>query len=258
MPILGLGTWQLTGETGVEAVRTALGLGFTLIDTAEMYGNQKEIGKAIADTDRNSLFITSKVWHSHLHHDDVLSACDRTLKELGTDHLDLYLVHWPNAAVPMEETFQALKELVDAGKVKNVGVANFTVERLKKARDIAKIPITVNQVEYHPFLQQRKLLAYCEEHDIALTAYSPLARGKVLHDGTLLRIGKKHGVDAAQVTLAWLRQRGIIAIPKASSEAHLQDNLASLSVELDDADMEAIAVLDAHDRLVRPGFAEFD
>ncbi len=257
IPGLGLGTWQLTGQTCVAAVQRALALGYTQIDTAIFYGNHAEIAEAIRDVDRAKLFLTSKVPPGRLRHDDVIAACEETLRELGTNYLDLWLIHWPNKGIPMEETFRALKELKDAGKVKAVGVSNFTVRHLKEALQVSKVPIAVNQVEFHPGLYQKKLLEFCEEHGIIVTAYSPLGRGGLVGDETLAAIGKAHGKTAGQVALRWLHQHGIVVIPKASSEAHLRENRGIFDFSLTDEEMARIDALDGG-RIVRPPFAEFD
>jgi len=257
MPSLGLGTWQLTGQDCSRAVRTALALGYTHIDTADFYGNHAEIAEAIAGVPRERLFITSKVKPSDLQHDDLKASAARLLRELKLDYLDLLLIHWPNKEIPMAETFTALAEIVAEGKVRHIGVSNFTVRHLKEALSVSKVPIVVNQVEFHPFLYQKELLAFCKENKIRLTAYSPLARGKVFKDETLKAIGKKHGKTPGQVALRWLHERGIVVIPKASSETHLKENLDLFGFALDDEDTTAIGRL-PQERLVNPPFAEFD
>ena len=151
IPVLGLGTWNLTGQRCVSSVRMALELGYRHIDTAEMYRNQAEIGEATKAFPRSALFLTSKVWSNHLRHDDIHKACDSTLRQLGTSYLDLYLIHWPNLSVPLTETFKALRELVDQGKVKSVGVSNFDTDLMKKSLDVSGAPLTVDQVRFHPF-----------------------------------------------------------------------------------------------------------
>jgi diketogulonate reductase-like aldo/keto reductase len=256
MPVLGLGTWQLEGKECVEAVQAALRLGYTHIDTAEMYGNQREIGVAIRGHDRKRLFITSKVWYTHLRKKDVIAACTQTLKELGTPYLDLYLIHWPNSAVPLRETFEALKELYDDGKVRAVGVSNFTVRHVEEALKASKVDICVNQVEFHPLLYQQELLGFCDKHHIRLTAYSPLGRGAVLKDATVAEIAAKHGKTAAQVALRWLYEKGAIVIPKGSSEEHLRENMAIFDFELTKEEAERLDSLSRR-RIIRPPFAEF-
>jgi diketogulonate reductase-like aldo/keto reductase len=257
MPVLGLGTWQLEGKGGVEAVQLALRLGYTHIDTAEIYGNQREIGIAIKGHDRKRLFITSKVWYTHLRKRDVLAACTQTLKELGTTYLDLYLIHWPNSAVPLQETFEALKELHDDGKVRAVGVSNFTVKHLEEAMKASKVDICVNQVEFHPLLYQKELLAFCDKNHVRLTAYSPLGRGAVFKEATIKEIAAKHGKSPSQVALRWLYEKGVIAIPKGSSEQHLKENMAIFDFELTKEETKRLDSLSRR-RIINPPFAEFD
>jgi diketogulonate reductase-like aldo/keto reductase len=257
MPVLGLGTWELTGNTCYNAVKIALKLGYTHIDTAEIYGNQSEIGNAISNFNRNNLFITSKVWYDNLHYNDVLIACEKTLEDLGIDYLDLYLIHWPNRNIPMRETFDALKELYDKGKVKSIGVSNFTIRHLKEALKISNL-ISVNQVEFHPFLYQKELLFFCEKHNIKIIAYSPLARTEVFSDKTIKTIANKYNKTPAQISLRWLLQKGIVVIPKASSKKHLKENLNVFDFEVSNEDMRKIDSIKTQKRLVNPDFTEFD
>lgn len=255
MPMIGLGTWQLTSTKGVHAVREALALGYRHIDTAAIYGNHTDIGLALEGADRRRLFITSKVWYSELHYGDVLASCASALAELRTDYLDLYLIHWPNRSVPMSETFRALEELHDLGKVRAIGVSNFTIEHLKAALQVAKRPIVVNQVEFHPMLYQRELLDFCREHKIQLVAYSPLGHGRLLKDKTVLAIAKRHQRQPSQVILRWILDKGVAVIPKASSREHLAENLdVDFALTQDDT----LALDDMpQERFINPGFAEF-
>ena len=260
IPVLGLGTWKLTGKTCAGAVKTALRLGYSHIDTAWVYGNQNEIGKALQEygADRKKLFITSKVWQEHLHFADALNSIDETLSQLQTDYVDLLLVHWPNRSVPMEETFRAFKKIVDAGKAKSVGVSNFTERHLREAISVSEVPVSVNQVEFHPRLFQESLLGFCNENKIALTAYSPVGRGTLSNEPILKKIGKAHSASVAQVSLAWLMSKGIVVIPKASSETHLKENLEAVSLKLSKQELSGIDSLGSGHRLVNPGFAEFN
>lgn len=257
IPILGLGTWQLTGKTCYDAVKTALSLGYTHIDTAEFYDNHKEIGRAIKEFDRKKLFITSKVWFDNLKYDDVLTACDSTLKDLGTDYLDLYLIHWPNKRIDMKETFDALKKLYDDKKIRSVGVSNFTIAHIEYALKVSKVPIVTNQVEFHPYLYQKELLEYCKTKNIVITAYSPLAHGKILNDKTLIEIGKKYDKTSSQIAIRWLIEKEMIVIPKASSESHLKDNIEVFDFKLNKEDISKIDSLNKNSRMINPGFAEF-
>jgi diketogulonate reductase-like aldo/keto reductase len=244
IPVFGLGTWQLTGENCGAIVKRAIELGYRHIDTAEVYGNQTEIGEAIKNFERSKIFLTSKVWSNHLHYEDVINACNRTLKELNTSHLDLYLIHWPNREVPLDETFEALEELVDDGKTKSVGVSNFSINLLNKALEVAEVPITVNQVEFHPYLYRKDLLEFCNRNRIVLTAYSPLARGILFQNERIREIAEKYGKTPAQVCLRWGLQKGTVVIPKSSSENHLKENLAVFDWEISQGDMKKIDLLD--------------
>ncbi len=259
MPALGLGTWQLTGDVCTAAATKALGLGYTHIDTADFYGNHAEIAQALANASRKrgELFLTSKVKPFDLRHDDLKASAARLLEELKTEYLDLLLIHWPNKEIPMAETFTALAELVAEGKARHIGVSNFTVRHLTEALQVSKVPIAVNQVEFHPGLYQKELLAFCKEHDILVTAYSPLGRGGLTDDAALAAIGEAHGKSAGQVALRWLHQHGIVAIPKASSEAHLKENMDIFDFSLTDEEMARIDALPGK-RLVNPPFAEFE
>jgi len=184
MPMVGFGTFTLTGDVCRESVEKAIELGYTHIDTAEIYENEKEVGQGIktglekTSLTREDLFVTSKVWKDNLHYDEVIEACEGTLDDLGLDYLDLYLIHWPNSDIPMEGTFKALAKLKKDGKIKDIGVSNFTTTHLKKAQKVSSEPISINQVEYHPYLNQNKLLNYCKENGIAVTAFSPLGNAE--------------------------------------------------------------------------------
>jgi len=259
MPLLGLGTWQLTGIKCREAVKQALALGYRHIDTAWVYDNHEEVGKAIKESklSRDKLFITSKVWRDNLHYNDVLVQCTQALKQLKTDYLDLYLIHWPNKNIPMQETFEALHELLQQGKILNIGVSNFTIAHLENALKLSK-KIAVNQVEFHPYLNQEELLNYCTKNKIKLTAYSPLGRGQILSDKTLTALAKAHNKSPAQVCLRWLIQKGLIVIPKASSSHHLKTNMEIFDFKLSAKETKAIDSIGIKRRFVNPGFNEFD
>ncbi|MBI2106529.1 aldo/keto reductase [Candidatus Woesearchaeota archaeon] len=259
MPVLGLGTWQLKGKSCKDAVKTAIKLGYTHIDTADAYDNHVDVGKGIKESkiERSKLFITTKVWTTELYHKDILKNTQRFLEELQIDYIDLLLIHWPNKAIQMEEPFRAFKELIESKKVRSIGISNFTISHIKEAKKISKVPISINQVEYHPYLNQEELLQYCKENNIVITAYSPLARGRILEDSTLKEIAKKYNKTISQVVLRWLIQKGLIVIPKASSESHIKENLEIFDFELKKEDMNKINSLDKNQRFVNPGFAEF-
>ena len=260
MPVLGLGTWQLQGQTCKEAVKKAIKLGYNHIDTAWIYENQREIGTALKEikADRSKIFITSKVWRDNLKYQDVLDQCQETLNQLQTNYLDLYLIHWPNKSISIKETFDAFKKLIEEKRGRSIGISNFTIPLIKEALRATNTPITVNQVEYHPYLNQEELLKFCKQNNIVITAYSPLARGKVLDDLLLNEIAKAHKKTVSQIALRWLLQKGIIVIPKASSEAHLKENLDIFNFELSREEIELIDSIKKKQRLVNPSFAEFN
>ncbi|NHX39130.1 MULTISPECIES: aldo/keto reductase [Haloarcula] len=245
VPALGLGTWQLTGQSCRETVETALGMGYRHIDTAQAYGNERQVGLGMdaAAVDREDVFLTTKLDGSNRDERSVRRSTRESLNKLGTDYLDLLLIHWPNTPwmASLSETLGAMNDLVEEGLVHHIGVSNFSPSLLDRARDISSAPIFTDQVQYHPYWDQRKLLDYCRIHDVLLTAYSPLARGGVLDDPALVQIGNKYGKSPAQVALRWLvQQDGVAAIPKASSREHLEANLAVFDFELTDAEMERI------------------
>lgn len=256
MPVLGLGTWQLTGSTCERAVRSALDIGYRHIDTAEMYGNEAEIGRALAAAKlpRSSIFITTKIWSSHLRTRDVAPTVEGSLRSLRTDYVDLLLIHWPNPSVPVGETLRAMQKLQAAGKTRAIGVSNFPVALMREALEQERMPIACNQVEYHVRLDQRPVLDYARRHDIAVVAYCPLGRGRLVDHPVLARIGRKHSKSAAQVALRWLiQQPGVAAIPKSASERNLRANFEIFDFALDTEDMTAIAGLRAKERIVDLG-----
>ncbi|MDS0283418.1 aldo/keto reductase [Haloarcula onubensis] len=245
VPALGLGTWQLTGPTCTETVRTALELGYRHVDTAQAYGNERQVGLGIeaADVDREDVFLVTKLDGSNRDPKSVRRSTRESLNKLGTDYLDCLLIHWPNTPwmAPLSETVGAMNDLVDDGVVDHIGVSNFSPARLDRARDLSEAPILTDQVQYHPYWDQRQLLDYCRIHDVLLTAYSPLARGGVLSDPALVTIGNRYGKSPAQVALRWLvQQDGVAAIPKASSRDHLEANMAVFDFELTDDEMDWI------------------
>jgi 2,5-diketo-D-gluconate reductase B len=254
LPRLGLGTWRLTGDDCREAVGTALELGYRHIDTAQVYRNERRVGDALAASDvpRDDVFLTTKLGPERSY-DDVLRTTEESLARLGTDYLDLLLIHWPNGRPPGSpptpfssapshgETLRAMNELVDRGTVRHVGVSNFDIDLLDEARELSDAPVLTDQVQYHPFWDQRELLAYCRVHDVLLTAYSPLGHGGVLDDAVLERIGRRYGKTSAQVALRWLvQQDGVATIPKATSREHLEANMAVFDFELTEAEMREI------------------
>ncbi len=257
LPAIGLGTWLLTSNECIATVKTALKLGYTHIDTAERYGNEAEIGIAINDVKRDSVFVTSKVYYDDLHHNDVIASCDRSLAALNTDYIDLYLIHWPNKEVPMKETFSALQELHEQGKIRAIGVSNFSIRHLKEALKVSKLPICVNQIECSLGWHDDELLSFCKKHKIEVVAYSPLGHGTLLENPAVQEIAYKHGKSPAQVALRWLTQQGYVVIPKATREDLLKENLAVFDFDLDDVEMKSLSQLPQH-KFVNPPQAEWD
>jgi 2,5-diketo-D-gluconate reductase B len=258
MPMLGLGTWQNEDpEQCADSVATALEMGYRHIDTAQIYGNEAAVGRGIeqADVDREDVFLATKVWTSELAHDDVLSSTEASLEKLGVDYVDLLYIHWPADAYDPEPTLSAFDQLVDEGKVNNVGVSNFEPEHVDEAVDTLDADVFANQFECHPLLPQDELRAHCADAGVNVVAYSPLARGKVFDVPEVQRVAEKHDVSEAAVSLAWLREKGVTTIPKATSEDHIRDNWASLAVDLDDEDVAAIDAIDEREREVDPDFA---
>lgn len=256
LPVLGQGTWGLGGgmhpdhsqdAMAVQALRTAIDLGFTHIDTAERYGGghtEELVGKATQGYDRSKLFIASKVWHITMNYKDTLEACHASLRRIGTEYLDLYLIHRPNHDIPLEETFRALNELVDSGKVRYLGVSNFNLEQMQRAMALSDTPLVTNQVPYN--LHRRTYVANgvlqgCVDSGLLLTAYSPLDRGYLTNDPMIKEIAEKYGATPAQVALNWLvRQESVIALPMSTRRAHLEENLGALDLQLSQDDVVAL------------------
>jgi len=257
MPVLGLGTWENDDPAQcTESVTTALEAGYRHVDTAQIYGNEAAVGEGIAesDVDREDVFLATKVWIDNLAPEDVAASTRESLQKLDTEYADLLYVHWPAGEYDPEETLPAFAELRDDGLIDRIGVSNFEPEHLDAATDVLGEAPFANQVECHPLLRQAELREYADANDVELVGYSPLARGEILDDPTIAEIAAKHGVSAAQVSLAWLREKGVTAIPKATGEDHLRDNWASLGLELDDEDVETIDTLGRTDRQLNPDF----
>ncbi|MFW6045225.1 MAG: aldo/keto reductase [Planctomycetota bacterium] len=257
-PALGFGTWQLEDDDCTSAIPVAIETGYRHIDTAQIYGNESEVGEGIESSgiDRDELFITTKLWMDNLQPDSVRTTTGRSLDRLQTDYVDLLLIHWPNDSIPLAETLGAMAELVDEGKVQHIGVSNFNTDHLQTAIDVSDKPIFCNQVEYHPYLNQQTLLEFCRQEDIKLVAYSPLARGKVFQDATLSDIGKNHGKNPGQVALRWhLQQPGVGAIPKSANPDHIRSNFEIFDFELSEQEMDRINELQGDGRLIDPDFA---
>jgi len=256
VPALGFGTFQLEGRDCYDGVRHALDLGYRHVDTAQMYGNEEQVGQAIQDSGvaREEIFLTTKIWFENLTSKKVRSSTERSLEKLQVERVDLLLIHWPNDDVPLEETLAAMLELREKGWTRHVGVSNFPPSWLERALKVA--PVFCNQVEHHPFLGQGTLLDMARQHGMLLTAYSPLARGLVPKDPTLQEIGRAHGKSAVQAALRWLiQQPDVAAIPKASTAEHRRANFEIFDFELSDDEMQRIDGLARGQRVIDPGFA---
>lgn len=248
LPPLGLGTWQL--KDCAEIVARALAIGYRHLDTARKYGNERDVGEGIraAGVPRGELYVTTKVSHERLRAPDVARSLDESLEALGLDYVDLLLVHWPsNEGVPLAETMGAMANARRAGLVREIGVANFNIALLEEAVRVSPEPLAALQAEYHPYLDQTKLLAACRRLNVAFIAYCPLARDRLPRDPVLGEIGRAKGGAAgrtpAQVALRWLLQQGVAAIPRSSNPVHLAENFQVFDFTLDDGDMRRIGAL---------------
>ncbi|SIR84089.1 Aldo/keto reductase [Haladaptatus litoreus] len=244
IPKIGLGTWRMEGATCRNAVATALDLGYRHIDTAQAYGNERQVGQAIRNSDvsRDEVFLTTKVWPMHRKYDAIIDSIHESLARLGTKYVDLLLIHWPNPAASTSEVMRALSDARSRGLTRHIGVSNFDAEQLESAQESADAPILTDQVQFHPYSPQRELLDYCQANDVVLTAYSPLAHGGAMHDEPLATLGTKYGKTPAQVALRWVVQHeGVVTIPKSTSRAHLEENLDIFDFELTETEMEVIS-----------------
>jgi diketogulonate reductase-like aldo/keto reductase len=240
LPTVGVGTWNIEGETVKQSVRAALAAGYTHIDTAEGYFNEEAVGAAIEDADREALFLTSKVLPKHLAYESVIESCEASLERLGTDYLDLYLVHWANPAVSMRETFAAMATLVERGLVRNVGVSNFSAYQLSCAQHVSDVPIAVNQIEFHPYFQRPELVEFCRDSGTVIEAAAPLARGEILEDPVLTEIADAHDRSPAQVVLRWALDRGMVVMPKSSKPERVRENIDLFEWSLTEAERTRI------------------
>jgi 2,5-diketo-D-gluconate reductase B len=258
IPRLGLGTFRMPGNECQQAVESALSVGYRHIDTAEMYENEASVGLAISASGvaRKNLFVTTKVWHEHLAPDAIQRALDTSLAKLRSDYVDMYMVHWPSKDMDLPRVMETLMRLKDEGLTRAIGVCNFNLLMLRRVIEDIGAPIACVQVEYHPFLDQSRLLDYLKEKNIPLVAYAPLAQGRSVEDEVLMAIGLKYGVSAAQISIAWLLdQRNVIAIPKARYVESQIANLSAANIDLDEDDRRAIATLPKNQRYVTPPFS---
>ncbi|MFB6280824.1 MAG: aldo/keto reductase [Haloferacaceae archaeon] len=254
LPAVGLGTWRLRGGDCRRAVRTALDLGYRHIDTAQVYGNERQVGAAIeaSDVGREEVFLATKLDGSSRRRGAVRRSVEASLSRLGTDYLDLLMIHWPTGkppgspvelpvGPPLSETLAAMNDLVADGTVRHLGVSNFGADRLDAARRLSDAPVLADQVQFHPYWDQSDLLSYCRRNDVALTAYSPLCHGGVLRDPVLADVARAHDKSPAQVAIRWaIQHENVHAVPKASTRDHLAGNLDVFDFELTDAEMERI------------------
>ncbi|RZI40782.1 2,5-didehydrogluconate reductase DkgB [Herbaspirillum sp. HC18] len=257
IPSFGVGTFRLSGQTVIDSVRNALDLGYRAIDTAQIYGNEAEVGEAIAESGvaRDELFITTKIWVDNYGRNKLLPSLRESLKKLRTDYVDLTLIHWPapGNGVELPEYMDALAEARTQGLTREIGISNFNIELTRQAiAAIGREAIATNQIELSPFLQNRKLVAFLQEQDIAVTSYMTLAYGKVLQDPMIQEIADKHKATPAQVALAWALRLGYAVIPSSTKRENLAGNLLARDLRLDEADMTKIAALERNGREVSP------
>lgn len=245
MPRFGLGVYQVSGNRCAAAVAHALKLGYRHIDTAAMYGNEAEVGRAVHDAGvpRERVFVVTKLWNSDHGYDSAFKAGERSLNQLALDHIDLYLIHWPVTG-KRRDSWRALVALRERGVAHSIGVSNYTVAHLQELMAHSDVVPAVNQVEFNPFLYQRELLAFCNAHHIALVAYCPLARAQKLSDRRLKRIADKHRKSPAQIMLRWALQRGVTVIPKSSNPQRIEENANIFDFALDADDLDQLDALD--------------
>jgi diketogulonate reductase-like aldo/keto reductase len=260
IPALGLGTWMLKDKECEEMVKAALQQGYLHIDTAQAYENEEQVGTGIKSSgfDRDKIFLTTKIAPDSFSPKSLKQSVQDSLKKLKTDYVNLLLLHWPNFEnSTMEETLEALVEAKEEGHTLEIGVSNFPVKQLNKAQELTGNTLITNQVEYHPFLDQERVLAAVRQHNMALTAYSPLARGKVMDNPVLVEIAHHHSANPAQIALSWLlSQNQVVAIPKTSTPEHAESNLKAAELVLSGEELERIDGLRSSDgRLIDPDFA---
>ena len=251
IPQLGLGVYKVADDEARTVVATALELGYRHVDTASFYGNEVGVGQALraSDVPRDDVFVTTKVWNTEQGFDETLRAFDASLERLGTDHVELYLIHWP---APTQDkyvdTWRALERIAEEGRARSIGVSNFQVHHLERLLGETSVVPVIDQVEAHPWLQQHELREFCAARGIAVEAWSPLARGRVLDDAAIGRIAAKHGVEPAQAVIRWHLQQGLVVIPKTVNALRLASNLDVFGFELDEDDLAEIAALDSGER----------
>ncbi len=259
IPALGFGTWQLEGAVARRMTEAALDIGYRHIDTAAIYGNEREVGEAIraSGVARNEIHVTTKIWNDAHRNAALQSAAAASLRRLGLDHVDLLLIHWPVPQVPLAETIGALNDTLERGLARAIGVSNFTVDLVVEATRLSKAQLATDQVEYHPYLNQQKILEIARSHAMTVTAYSPLAHGRVLKDPVLSEIAAAHGRTVSQVVLRWLTQQAdVIAVPKTASPERAKENFEAQGFDLSEHDMARIFDLARpNGRVIDPPFS---
>lgn len=259
IPVIGFGTWKVGGDTHADlsqddkaqrALRAALEMGFAHIDTAEMYGDghtEELVGQALRGIERSKIFITTKVHPSNLHYTSILESIEGSLKRLGVNAIDLYLIHWPSGSIPLSESFRALNQAVREGKVRYLGVSNFSLQELREAQRLSDTPVVTNQVPYS--LVNRRymnngVIPYCQENEIIVTAYSPVKDGRLKNFPALEKIAAAHNATPHQIALAWLvNQPWVITIPMSQNPEHLRQNLEAGEIELSEEEMGELNAL---------------
>jgi diketogulonate reductase-like aldo/keto reductase len=258
-PALGFGTWQIDGADARRMTEAAFRIGYRHIDTAAIYGNEREVGEAIraSGVPRGDIRLTTKIWNDAHRNGDLQRAAEQSLKRLGLDYVDLLLIHWPVPEVPLAESIGALNDALDRGLTRAIGVSNFTVDMVVEAARISKAQLATNQVEYHPYLNQQQILEACRAHAMSVTAYSPLAKGRVMKDPTLKAIAEAHGRSVSQVVVRWLLQQAdVMVIPKSAHEDRARENFEAQDFALSEEEMARIFDLARPDgRLTNPGWA---
>ncbi len=250
MPIFGLGVYKMTDpQETIEAITTALQVGYRAIDTASLYHNEEQVGEAIrhSGVPRNDIFVTTKVWNTDQGFDNTLRAFEESLKKLDMDYVDLYLTHWPVEG-KYTETYRAIERLYEEKLIRVPGVSNHHKQHIEEILKVAQTPPMVNQIEAHPYLSQEPLRAFCKEHNIAVTAWSPLGRGGVLIDETILKMGDKYGKSTAQIVLRWHIQNDILVIPKSVTPSRIEENARIFDFELTEEDMRSLNNLNRNQR----------
>jgi diketogulonate reductase-like aldo/keto reductase len=245
VPALGLGTWALRGRDCAEAVQTALRLGYRHIDTAAMYGNEREVGEGLraSGVARDDVFVTTKVWSSDIGEGDLQRSAEASLARLQLPIVDLLLIHWPNPSIPLTVSIAAMRDAKRRGLTRHIGVSNFSIDLLRQAIALSSEPIVANQCVCHPRHDQTLLIEECDRHGVAFVSYSPIGKGASASDPLLRRIGAAHGKSAAQAALRWHIQRGLIAIPKAARREHLEENFSIFDFELSEAEIKDISAM---------------